>query len=87
MRMDFFSEQIEKAIPGSKADVTGDGSKFEALVISDSFDGQMLIKRHKTVYAVLNEHITSGSIHALTIKAYTSSEWNNKKEEASHNKA
>ncbi len=82
MRMDFFSNQIEKAIPGSKAEVTGDGSKFEALVISDTFDGQMLIKRHKAVYAILNEHITSGAIHALTIKAYTASEWENRKEEA-----
>jgi acid stress-induced BolA-like protein IbaG/YrbA len=73
--MDFFSDLIEKALPNSKADVTGDGSKFEALVISDSFDGQMTIKRHKAVYAVLNEHITSGSIHALSIKTYTQKEW------------
>ena len=33
------------------------------------------IKRHKMVYAILNEHITSGAIHALTIKAHTAAEW------------
>lgn len=75
MRMDYFSDQIEKAIPGSKADVTGDGSKFEAKVVSDTFEGQMTIKRHKAVYAILTDHITSGAIHALTIKAYTPTEW------------
>lgn len=75
MRMDYFSDQIEKAIPDSKADVTGDGSKFEAKVVSDTFEGQMTIKRHKAVYAILNDHITSGAIHALTIKAYTHKEW------------
>lgn len=75
MRMDYFSDQIEKAIPDSKADVTGDGSKFEAKVVSDTFEGQMTIKRHKAVYAILNDHITSGAIHALTIKAYTPKEW------------
>ncbi len=80
MRMDYFSDQIEKAIPGSKADVTGDGSKFEAQVISDSFEGQMTIKRHRVVYAILNDHITSGAIHALTIKAYTPGEWASKEE-------
>ena len=80
MRMDYFSKQIEEAIPGSKADVTGDGSKFEALVISDTFEGQMTIKRHKAVYAVLNEHITSGAIHALTIRAFTEGEWASKAE-------
>ncbi|MCB1753946.1 MAG: BolA/IbaG family iron-sulfur metabolism protein [Gammaproteobacteria bacterium] len=80
--MDFFSEQIEKAIPGSKAEVTGDGSKFEALVISDTFAGQMPIKRHKAVYAILNEHITSGAIHALSINAYTQAEWQARQEKA-----
>ena len=78
MRMDYFSDQIEKGIPDSKADVTGDGSKFEALVISDTFEGESTIKRHKMVYAILNEHIASGAIHALTIKAHTSGEWESK---------
>jgi len=82
MRMDFYSDQIEKAIPGSKADVTGDGSKFEAVVISDTFEGQMIIKRHKAVYAILNEHITSGTIHALSIKAHTVAEWEAKQTDA-----
>jgi acid stress-induced BolA-like protein IbaG/YrbA len=27
------------------------------------------------VYAAVNEHIASGAIHALTIKAYTPAEW------------
>ena len=75
MRMDFFSELVEKAIPESKADISGDGSKFEAQVVSSAFDGQSTINRHKMVYAVLNEHIKSGAIHALTIKAYTPSEF------------
>lgn len=75
MRMDFFSDQIEKSIAGSKADVQGDGSKFEALVISDEFAGLPPLKRHKMIYAVLDEHIKSGAIHALTIKAYTADEW------------
>ncbi|MEM7292142.1 MAG: BolA/IbaG family iron-sulfur metabolism protein [Pseudomonadota bacterium] len=75
MQMDYFSQQLEKGIPGASAEVTGDGSKFEAVVISDAFEGASTINRHKMVYAVLNEHITSGVIHALTIKAHTPSEW------------
>lgn len=75
MRMDYFSDLVEKAIPDSKADITGDGSKFEAHVVSPAFEGQSKINRHKMVYAVLNEHIVSGAIHALTIKAFTPAEW------------
>jgi len=75
MRMDYFSQQLANAIDGAEAEVTGDGSKFEARVISDAFEDQSTIKRHKMVYAVLNEHIASGAIHALTIKTYTRAEW------------
>lgn len=75
MRMDYFSDLVEKAIAGSKAEITGDGSKFEARVISDTFDGLSTVKRHKLVYAILDEHIKSGAIHALSIKTYTEAEW------------
>lgn len=74
MRMDYFSDLVEKAIPDSKADISGDGSKFEARVVSSAFAGQSTINRHKMVYAVLDEHIKSGAIHALTIKALTPEE-------------
>ncbi|MFT6307026.1 MAG: acid stress-induced BolA-like protein IbaG/YrbA [Halioglobus sp.] len=72
--MDYFSDLVEQAIAGAQAEITGDGSKFEARVVSDNFEGLSTLKRHKMVYAVLDEHIKSGAIHALTIKAYTQSE-------------
>lgn len=75
MRMDFFSDLVEKEIDGASADVSGDGSKFEARVVSPAFDGLSTITRHKLVYAVLDEHIRSGAIHALSIRAYTPDEW------------
>ena len=75
MRMDYFSDLVEQSIAESQAEITGDGSKFEARVISDAFDGLSTLKRHKMVYAVLDEHIKSGAIHALSIKAFTKSEW------------
>jgi len=75
MRMDYFNGLVEKAIEGSEANIVGDGSKFEAQIISDKFDGLSPVQRHKMVYAVLDDHIKSGAIHALTIKAFTKAEW------------
>jgi len=66
---------IESGIDGSKATVTADGNKYEATIVSDAFEGLNLVKKHQLVYALLNEYITSGVIHALTIKAYTPAEW------------
>ena len=75
MRMDYFSDLVEQSVADSKAEITGDGSKFEARVVSDTFEGLSTLKRHKLIYAVLDEHIKSGAIHALTIRAYTKNEW------------
>ncbi|AOU96911.1 hypothetical protein BI364_01820 [Acidihalobacter yilgarnensis] len=66
---------IEQGIPGCQVTVTGDGSKFEAVVVSEAFEGMSPVKEHQLVFATVGEHIASGAIHALTIKAYTPKEW------------
>ena len=58
----------------AKVSVSGDEGKFVAEVISDQFEGLMLIKRHKLVYACVNDEIASGALHALTIIAKTPAE-------------
>ena len=70
---------IEEGIEGCEAIVTADGSKYTAIVISDAFEGKTMIAEQKMVYAIVNEHIQSGAIHALTIKAFTPTEWAEKK--------
>lgn len=65
---------IAEKMPDAQVTVSGDEGKFVAEVISDQFDGLMTIKRHKLVYATVNEQITSGELHALTIQAKTKAE-------------
>lgn len=65
---------ISEKMPNARVNVTGGEGKFTAEVISDEFEGLMLIKRHKLVYACVNEQITSGELHALTIQAKTNAE-------------
>ena len=66
---------IEAGIGGCEATVTADGSKYTAIVVSDEFEGKTMLAEQKMVFALVNEHIQSGAIHALTIKAYTPAEW------------
>ena len=68
-------QKIEAGLPGAEVIVNGDGSHFEAVVISPEFEGKSLLQKQKMVYATVNEHITSGELHALTIKAYTPEQW------------
>ena len=65
---------IESGLPGSGATVTGEGGKYEAVVASEAFEGLSTVKRHQLVYKLVNEHISSGAIHALSIKPVTSAE-------------
>jgi acid stress-induced BolA-like protein IbaG/YrbA len=65
---------IESGIPGSIAIVDGDGSHFQAQVVSNSFADCPMIKQHKMVYATLGDSMES-AIHALSIQTYTTEQW------------
>ena len=61
-------QRLEDGIPGATAEVTGDGYKYEAVVICDQFEGLNTMKQHQMVYATVNDLITSGEVHALSLK-------------------
>ncbi len=75
MQPDEIKALITAGIPGSQVTVTGDGRHFEATVVSDAFEGLSMLKQHQMVYRVLDEHIASGAIHALSIRSYTPAAW------------
>ncbi|NOZ54263.1 MAG: BolA family transcriptional regulator [Gammaproteobacteria bacterium] len=66
---------IESGLQDTNVTVTGDGGHYEAVVVGDCFEGKSMVQQQKMVYATLNDHITNGAIHALTIKAYTPEQW------------
>lgn len=68
-------KMIEAGLPDCEVKVTGDGSHFEAVVIGEVFDGLSLVKKQQKVYATLGDKITSGEVHALTIKTFTAEEY------------
>lgn len=66
---------LEEKMPQAEIMVEGDGYHYRATIISDDFEGAPTVKRHKTVYAALKDAITSGTLHALVLRTYTRSEW------------
>ena len=65
---------IASHMPDAAVEVSGGEGKFIANVTSDAFDGLSILKRHKLVYACVNNEIASGELHALTIVAKTPAE-------------
>jgi len=55
-------------------EVSGAEGKFTAEIVSEKFEGLNTLKRHKLVYASVNNEIASGALHALTIIAKTPAE-------------
>ena len=75
MEISEVQQLIEAGLPGAQVTVNGDGSHFQALVVSTEFEGKSPVQKQKMVYATVNDKITSGELHALTIKAYTPEQW------------
>ena len=66
---------IRAGLPGAEVVVqSDDNTHFEALVISDSFEGKRAIARHQLIYACLGSKM-GNEIHAMSIKAHTPDEW------------
>ena len=59
--------RIEAGIPGARADVSGDGHHFNAVVSAPAFDGLSRIAQHRLVYDVFGDEV-GGRIHALSIQ-------------------
>jgi len=54
----------------------GSESHFKVVVVSDDFDGQSRIQRHKLVYSAAAKEIEL--VHAFSVSAFSVSEWDEK---------
>ena len=65
---------IQVGIVDAQVEVRGDdGVHFEAVVISQQFNGKLPLARHRMVYATLGD-LMGGAIHALSLKTLTPTE-------------
>jgi len=72
---------IELGLPGALVEVhdtTGGGDHFEAMVVSDSFNGKGLVERHQAVYATLGDAMQA-RIHALSLTTLTTAQYANRR--------
>ncbi len=51
-----------------------DGTHFEAVIVSSSFEGKRMVAQHQLVYAVLGDRMRA-EIHALSMQTYTPQQW------------
>lgn len=71
---DQIKEYIESNMTCEHVQVVGDGSHFQAIIVSSEFAGKRLIQRHQLVYTALGDRMKA-EIHALSMKTLTPEEF------------
>jgi len=78
METEAVAKLIRGGMPGADVRVTGDGTHFEAVVISDQFAGKTPIQKQRLVMSTVRPQIENGELHALSIKSFTPEQWANR---------
>ena len=60
--------ELDAQLSDCQVSVEGGDGKYLVTVIGDVFEGLNAVKRQQTIYKILNEHISSGAIHAVTMR-------------------
>ena len=81
MKTESIKATILEAIPDAEVhvdDPNNDGEHFQAIVISETFTGLMLVKQHQLVMKALKERFSTDG-HALALKTFTPEKWKTEK--------
>jgi len=83
--------KLQSAISTTVLDVTNEShmhnvpkdseTHFRVVIVSDDFDKQTLVARHRSINKLLAQEL-SGGVHALALHTFTPQEWQDRNETA-----
>ncbi len=74
MDLEEIRQTLTTGLEATMLELEADGNRLLLTVISDKFSGLNKVKRQQMVYALLNERISSGEIHAVSMVTRTPDE-------------
>lgn len=66
---------LQQNLDLAEVHVKSEGTHFTIMAIGDCFDGLSRVKQQQKVYKPLEDIIADGTMHAVSIKAYTPEQW------------
>lgn len=69
---------VRKDITDADVMVEGEGCDLLITVVSSQFSGLTPVKKQQRVLATLKDPLASGTLHAVSVNAYTPEEWRDK---------
>lgn len=79
MEISDIEKLINDALELNELHVAFDGSQCKVIAVADFLGDLSRVKKQQTIYAPLSEVIKEGAIHAVTIKTFTTAEWQREK--------
>ncbi len=70
---------INDALTLDDLHVKFDGSQCKIIAVADFFSDLSRVKKQQAITGPLTEAINSGAIHAITVKTFTTEEWQREK--------
>lgn len=69
--------KIKQKIKASHLEVVDlrGGDHIQVILVSPDFENKSLVEQHKIVYDILDKELKSNTIHALTLKTYSPTQW------------
>lgn len=74
MTADQVKALLVETFTDSDIHVEGEGAKYLISIVSTLFEGKRAVPRQQMVYALLNDHISTGEIHAVSMDLKTPAE-------------
>ena len=71
MDLEDIRQILETIFGDDQIEIQAEGNKLTLLLVSDKFEGLSRVKRQQLVYSLLNDRISSGEIHAVTMITLT----------------
>ena len=65
---------LREAFPQCELELQAEGNKLGLKIVSDAFSGLNRVNRQQKIYAILDERIKSGEIHAVSMITRTPEE-------------
>jgi len=72
------AQLVQQGIDDAKVTVEGEGCDLLVTVVSKQFNDLTMVKKQQLILATLKEPLASGKLHAVSVKAYTPDEWQDK---------
>jgi acid stress-induced BolA-like protein IbaG/YrbA len=77
MNEDELRATLSAGLSADEIQMQAQGNKITLVLVSETFDGLSRVKRQQLVYKLLDEKISSGEIHAVSMRCLTPIERNN----------